>query len=70
MNESTVLYRQHGNNEVGAHKYRSLDFIKREASLRQDFQNMLRNNIPLDVIVDCTALSSEEIKLIANNLKW
>ena len=24
----TILYRQHGNNEVGAHKYRSLKFIK------------------------------------------
>ena len=32
-------------------------------------KNMLRNNIPLDVIVDCTVLSIEEIKLIANNLK-
>jgi predicted transposase/invertase (TIGR01784 family) len=32
-------------------------------------KNMLRNNITLDVIVDCTALSIEEIKLIANNLK-
>ena len=30
-------------------------------------KNMLRNNIPLDVIVDCTALSIEEIKLITNN---
>ena len=32
-------------------------------------KNMLRNNITLDVIADCTALSIEEIKLIANNLK-
>ena len=32
-------------------------------------KNMLCNNITLDVIADCTALSIEEIKLIANNLK-
>ena len=32
-------------------------------------KNMLRNNITLDVIADCTDLSIEEIKLIANNLK-
>ena len=32
-------------------------------------KNMLRNNITLDVIVDCTALSIEEINLISNNTK-
>lgn len=27
LNESTILYRQHGNNEVGAHRYKSIGFI-------------------------------------------
>ena len=31
VDKPTMLYRQHGNNEVGAHKYNSIQFIRKKA---------------------------------------
>ena len=58
LNESTILYRQHGNNEVGAHKYRSLDFIK----------SKIKNINKIKNRINATILQGNEFRNIFSNI--
>ena len=58
LNESTILYRQHGNNEVGAHKYRSLDFIK----------SKIKNINKIKNSINATILQGNEFRNIFSNI--
>ena len=41
----TILYRQHGNNEVGAHKYNSIKFIKNKIKNLDIINKSIQNGI-------------------------
>ena len=54
VDKPTMLYRQHGNNEVGAHKYNSIKFIKNKA---KDIEKI--NKSINDGILQATAFYDE-----------
>ena len=45
LSEPTILYRQHGNNEVGAHKYNSIGYLKNKASNINKINNSINDSI-------------------------
>lgn len=45
INNQTILYRQHGNNEVGAHKYNSLQYFKTKAQNIEKINKSINDGI-------------------------
>lgn len=63
LNEATILYRQHGNNEVGAQEYKSLDFIKNKAKNI----NKIKESINATILQGCEFRKKFNTKLNTSN---